>query len=91
MKLKNPLKGCTSWEDCPPKLREEELSYRFALRVTEEVMFKCPEGKTGYFVCPKCKELLPREYMGFCDYCGQRLDWKGADKPIRYDAGTRVR
>ena len=28
-------------------------------------------------ICPRCSISLDREYMKFCDRCGQRLDWKG--------------
>lgn len=28
-----------------------------------------------YPVCPSCRSSLDREYMAFCDRCGQRLAW----------------
>lgn len=31
---------------------------------------------TAYYVCPNCKITLEREFMSYCDRCGQRLDWK---------------
>ena len=30
-----------------------------------------------YPLCPRCGHLLEREYMRFCDNCGQRLGWEG--------------
>lgn len=31
-------------------------------------------------VCPRCRISFEREYIRFCDRCGQRLDWKGFRK-----------
>lgn len=28
-------------------------------------------------LCPHCHSLIEREYMKFCDCCGQALNWKG--------------
>ena len=28
------------------------------------------------FVCPSCHVTLEREFVAFCDRCGQRLDWE---------------
>lgn len=40
--------------------------------VTELMVF--PDG--AYYVCPRCKITLEREFVKFCDRCGQCLDWK---------------
>lgn len=32
-------------------------------------------GSCLYYLCPCCGILLPREYMRYCDNCGQRLCW----------------
>lgn len=50
-----------------------ELSFRRAMPVTEVVGFAndrytCPR-------CPRCLLTMDREYMHFCDRCGQKLDW----------------
>lgn len=29
-----------------------------------------------YPICPRCSRTLDREYMHFCDRCGQRLAWE---------------
>lgn len=34
-----------------------------------------PKGDS-YPVCPRCGRSLDREYMNFCDFCGQRLAWE---------------
>lgn len=51
-------------------------AYRIPLQVTEVIVF----AKDGmYPVCPRCDCTLDREYMGFCDRCGQRLGWEKFD------------
>ena len=50
-----------------------ELSFRRPLAVTEAVLF--PRDRFHYPRCPRCRLTLDREYMSFCDRCGQRLDW----------------
>ena len=30
----------------------------------------------SYPVCPRCDCTIDREYMKFCDRCGQRLAWE---------------
>lgn len=57
----------------------EEIAYRLPLVVQETRVF--PNGDS-YPVCPKCGLTLEREYMNFCDRCGQKLDWKGYEKAI---------
>ena len=52
------------------------IIYRKPMRVTEIMIYPSPNyGETGYYVCPKCKTTLEREFVRFCDRCGQRLDW----------------
>ena len=50
------------------------LSYRFKMRVTEMMVF---DHDGGYYVCPRCKVTMEREFQSYCDRCGQALDWKG--------------
>lgn len=45
--------------------------YRTPLPVTETHAFR--DG--SYAVCPRCRSTLPREYISYCDRCGQRLNW----------------
>ena len=49
------------------------LSYRIPLPVTEVVVFR---SGNGYSVCPRCDSLLDREYMSYCNCCGQCLAWE---------------
>lgn len=35
-----------------------------------------------YALCPKCDDVIEREYMAYCSGCGQRLDWRGYEKRI---------
>ncbi len=31
---------------------------------------------SGFYVCPRCSLTIDREFMAFCDRCGQCLDWR---------------
>ena len=44
------------------------------------MVFSYIGGKTTYYVCPRCKITLEREFMAFCDRCGQKLDWRSYKK-----------
>ncbi len=45
--------------------------------VVEIISFRCAfGGHSDYYVCPACHVTLAREFMAYCDCCGQRLDWK---------------
>ena len=52
-------------------------SYRIALPVTQ--MVKYPTRGYCYPICPRCKRSMDREYVSFCDRCGQKLDWGDID------------
>ena len=55
-----------------------QASYRTAMRVTELMVYRSSGTEdAGYFVCPRCRVTLEREFVPFCDRCGQRLNWKG--------------
>ena len=43
--------------------------------VTEHMIVRSSLGESLYYLCPGCSIFLPREYMRFCDCCGQRLGW----------------
>jgi len=53
------------------------FSYRLQMPITEVMVF--PDGN-GYYVCPRCHITVEREFMSFCDRCGQHLGWKGYKK-----------
>ena len=49
----------------------DAVSYRIPLPVTKVIAY----NKTTYPICPRCAVSLDREYMYFCDRCGQKLNW----------------
>lgn len=59
-------------EKLTPRLLKELLSYRQPLGVREILVYRSGQA---YPVCPRCRSSLDREYMRFCDRCGQRLNW----------------
>ena len=65
-------------------------SYRQGMLVDEVVIFPSAYGETGYYRCPRCRVTMEREFVAFCDRCGQHLNWKGYKKarkiyPGRHD------
>lgn len=54
-------------------LSEDAAAFRIPCPVTQILLF--PSGNS-YPLCPRCNSSLEREYMRFCDSCGQRLGWK---------------
>lgn len=53
-------------------------SYRLPRPVVEVRTF--PDG--AYPLCPRCHRTVEREYMSYCDRCGQCLDWNGFDTAV---------
>ena len=58
------------------EIEDTPESYRKGMFIEEIMVFDTWYGKTGYYVCPRCKITMDREFMSFCDRCGQKLDWK---------------
>ena len=50
------------------------LTYRQPLKVMQMLLL---ESGDCFPMCPRCGITLEREYMSYCDRCGQCLDWKG--------------
>ena len=48
------------------------VSYRIPLSVTKIIVYA---DNTTYPLCPRCESALEREYVFFCDQCGQKLNW----------------
>ena len=48
------------------------LSYRVGRPVVKVRQYSWGEV---YPVCPQCGRSLDREYMSFCNCCGQKLSW----------------
>lgn len=61
------------------------LVYALLFRIPAEVT-ECRTYRSGevYPVCPTCRSSLDREYLAFCDRCGQRLDWDTYGRAGRY-------
>lgn len=49
----------------------EAITYRVPLPVTKVIA----HTNDTYPICPRCDLSLEREYMPFCDRCGQKLNW----------------
>ena len=52
--------------------RVSAILYRLPLPVTAVLMLN--HGDT-FPICPRCDRTLDREYMNYCDRCGQHLGW----------------
>lgn len=63
-------------------------SYRTPMKIIESKKFPVYKDTSIYYVCPRCKITLEREFMNFCDRCGQCLDWKGYRKAKVIPNGT---
>ena len=48
------------------------IQYRIPLPVTE---IRLLGNGDSFPICPRCDNTFDREYMQFCDRCGQRLGW----------------
>lgn len=55
----------------PMHLFVDAITYRVPLPITKVIALT----NTTYSVCPRCDQSLEREYMSFCDRCGQKLNW----------------
>ena len=64
--------------------------FRQALPVTELMVFQSHCGETGYYVCPGCAMTIEREFMSFCNHCGQKLDWSGYKKVKKIFPGQQT-
>lgn len=69
MPLKQDLR---TWPDLLVRIMFCALLYRIPKAVTEVRVYARGDS---YPVCPSCRRSLDREYVDFCDRCGQRLDW----------------
>lgn len=55
----------------------EALSFREPRRV--EKIIRLANGDC-FPLCPRCQVSMEREYVKFCDRCGQKLSWTGFRK-----------
>lgn len=56
------------------------IRYRAPMAVTELMVFGTGQRKDYYYVCPQCGITMEREFMAYCDRCGQCLDWTEYEK-----------
>ncbi len=67
-----------------------QASYRTGMSVTEVMVYQSAFlGRSGYYVCPRCHTTLEREFVAYCDRCGQHLDWKNYKKARVIFPGTK--
>ena len=59
-------------KDTHARIAQRAIIYRIPTEVTHVIKFS--NGDT-YSKCPRCYSLLDREYMNYCDSCGQKLAW----------------
>ena len=53
-------------------------SYRTPMQVTHLRKYR----NTAYYICPRCNITMEREFMAYCDRCGQCLSWKNYRKAV---------
>lgn len=53
-------------------------SYRVPMTITHLRAY----STASYYMCPRCNTSLDREYMAYCDRCGQCLDWRRHKKAV---------
>lgn len=59
------------------------LTYRIPMKVEDAMIFTRWPLDDIYYHCPRCQELLEREFMTYCSRCGQCLDWSSYKKAKR--------
>lgn len=66
-----PLKQITTMRHEAGRI--SAVSYRLPLPV---IQVQELDNGDRYPVCPRCKQSFDREYIHFCDRCGQKLSWE---------------
>ena len=64
-------------------------SYRRPMMVRELMVFPAMKQNTSFYVCPRCSRTMEREFMGYCDRCGQHLNWKQYEQATIVYPGTQ--
>ena len=59
------------------------MTYRVPMMVKNAVVFERWPVDEIYYRCPRCQQLLEREFMCYCSSCGQSLDWSDYKKAKR--------
>lgn len=67
------------------------LAYRRPMMVRELIVYTTGIRIDSYYRCPRCRITMEREFMKYCDRCGQCLDWSHYDwaKIVRPGAKKR--
>lgn len=66
-------------------------SYRRPLLVRELMIFPAKPEAYGYYVCPRCRITVDREFVRYCDRCGQHLDWSQYEQAVIVHPGNKNR
>lgn len=69
--MENATKRATHAAD----LLNDELQYRRPMCIREVMVFPAIRNCPSLAVCPRCRITLEREFVAYCDRCGQCLDW----------------
>lgn len=83
--MKNNLETPAKKHKYPIRVIMEAVTYRVPLPVTKVIAYT----SSTYPVCPRCALSLEREYMAFCDRCGQRLNWDFFEYAKIYRPGSK--
>ena len=59
------------------------LAYHVPMKVTKAVIFLRWPKDNIFYRCPRCQQLLEREWMAYCSRCGQCLDWHSSRRTKR--------
>lgn len=59
------------------------VTYRTPMMINKAIVFERWPMDDIYYRCPRCQELLAREFMSYCSNCGQCLDWSKYRKAKR--------
>ena len=51
------------------------MTYRMPMKVQDAIVFRRFPHDHLFYRCPRCQELLERDFMAYCNHCGQYLDW----------------
>lgn len=66
------------------------VDYRISMPVTELMVLPNCHGQPCNYACPRCKLILEREFMRFCDRYDQRQDWNGCEHVKIVYPGTHI-
>lgn len=59
------------------------ITYRVPMMVQDAMAFRRHPEDAVYYRCPRCQQLLEREFMAYCCGCGQSLNWRDYKKAKR--------